>query len=84
MSWAAFCTELLPQDVATYRIQALDCDVLLDRLKLAAYMLRQEKSKVRRRMKKAGLRLVGEDELDNNDDDNSATEDEEEDDDTKK
>ena len=56
ISWAAFCTELLEEDDATFRIQALDSESLLDRLKLASYMLQEKKATLQTKMEKAGLR----------------------------
>lgn len=61
ISWAAFCTELLLEDDATFRIQALDSDSLFDRLKLASHMLRDKKAQLRVKMQKAGLKFRGED-----------------------
>lgn len=63
ISWAAFCTEVLQEDEATFRIQALDSENLLDRLKLASHMLQERKAQLQTRMEKAGLR---------NDDDDSS------------
>lgn len=56
ISWAAFCTELLAEDDATFRIQALDSESLLDRLKLASHMLQEKKAQLQTKMEKAGLR----------------------------
>jgi Lon protease-like protein len=64
ISWAAFCTDLLPEEDATYRIQALDCDNLFDRLKLAAQMLRSKKERIREKMEKAGLKFRGDEDED--------------------
>jgi len=61
ISWAAFCSELLPEEDAPFRVQALDCDTLFDRLKIASAMLRRKKKLLRSRMEKAGLKLSGED-----------------------
>jgi hypothetical protein len=61
MSWAAFCTDLLPEEESTYRIQALDVDALFDRLKLASQMLREKKASLRVQMRKAGIKFRGED-----------------------
>jgi hypothetical protein len=55
LSWASFCTELLPEEDTTFKIQALDCDDLFERLKLASSMLRDKKAGLRDKMKKAGL-----------------------------
>jgi hypothetical protein len=60
ISWAAFCTNLLPEEDATFRIQSLDCDNLFDRLKLASHMLRQKKNQLKQQMEKAGLKFQGE------------------------
>ena len=60
LSWAAFCTNILPEEDATFRIQALDCDNLFDRLKLASHMLRQKKNQLKQQMEKAGLNFRGE------------------------
>lgn len=60
ISWAAFCTEILPEFDATFRIQALDCDNLFERLKLALHMLRTKENHLKEKLKKAGLPLRGE------------------------
>jgi len=60
LSWAAFCTNVLPEEDAAFRIQALDCEDLFDRLKLASHMLRDKKNKLRQQMEKAGLKFKGE------------------------
>eukprot|EP00522_Entomoneis_paludosa_P012286 CAMPEP_0172452904 /NCGR_PEP_ID=MMETSP1065-20121228/10428_1 /TAXON_ID=265537 /ORGANISM="Amphiprora paludosa, Strain CCMP125" /LENGTH=391 /DNA_ID=CAMNT_0013205039 /DNA_START=87 /DNA_END=1262 /DNA_ORIENTATION=- len=60
-SWSAFCTELVPSEDATYRIQAMDADHLFERLKLAAHMLREKKAQLRVKMQKAGIKFRGED-----------------------
>ena len=61
ISWAAFCTELLPEEtsVATFRIQALDCADLFERLKLALHMLRQKKVQMRAKLERAGIQVKG-------------------------
>jgi Lon protease-like protein len=56
ISWASFCTEILEEEDATFRIQALDCESLLDRLKLASHMLQGKKAALQKRMEKAGLK----------------------------
>ena len=61
MSWAAFCTDLLPSEDSTFRIQALDSDNLFERLKLASQMLREKKAQLRVKMHKAGIKFRGED-----------------------
>eukprot|EP00977_Amphora_coffeiformis_P029666 scaffold42170_cov168-Amphora_coffeaeformis.AAC.1 len=61
ISWAAFCTDLLPSEDSTYRIQALDSDQLFERLKLASQMLREKKAQLRVKMHKAGIKFRGED-----------------------
>jgi hypothetical protein len=60
LSWAAFCTELVPEEDTTFRVQALDCADLFERLKLASHMLREKKADLRVRMEKAGLKFRGE------------------------
>jgi hypothetical protein len=60
ISWAAFCTEILPEIDATFRIQALDCDNLFERLKLGNLMLKQKEKQLKEKLKKAGLPLRGE------------------------
>lgn len=67
ISWAAFCTELLAEDDATFRIQALDADDLFERLKLGSYLLRQKKETLRERLKKAGIKYYGEESDENED-----------------
>ena len=56
ISWAAFSTELVPAEAATYRIQAMDADNLFDRLKLAHFYLKEKKEKLQDKMTKAGIR----------------------------
>jgi hypothetical protein len=60
LSWAAFCTNILPEEDATFRIQALDCGSLFDRLKLASHMLREKKNLLKQQMDKAGIKFRGE------------------------
>ena len=60
LSWAAFCTNVIPDEDATFRIQALDCDSLFDRLKLASHMFREKKNQLKKQMEKAGLKFKGE------------------------
>ena len=55
ISWASFCTDIAAEMNATYRIQALDIDNVLERLKLASHMLIQIESQEKARMVKAGL-----------------------------
>lgn len=57
LSWAAFESDLLPELDTMYRVQALDADDLLERLKLALHMLREKKTQLRKRMQKAGLKF---------------------------
>ena len=52
LSWSAFC--IAPMDV-TYKLQALDCDDLFDRLKLAAYALRELRSKMEAKVALLGI-----------------------------
>lgn len=60
LSWAAFCTDLFPEEDAAFRIQALDCEDLFERLKLASHMLREKKNKLKQQLKSAGLKFKGE------------------------
>jgi hypothetical protein len=60
LCWAAFCTEVLLEEDATFRIQALDCDNLFERLKLASHMLREKKNRLKQQMEKSGLKFRGE------------------------
>jgi hypothetical protein len=71
VSWAAFCTEILPDADAAYRIQALDYENLFDRLKLALLVLRQKKEKLQDRMDKAGIKFKSDDLLGGDDSDDS-------------
>jgi hypothetical protein len=64
ISWAAFCTEVLPEMDAVVRIQALDCENVFHRLKLASALMRQKKALLRSRMKKARLSFSADDEPD--------------------
>mmetsp|Transcript_4906 Transcript_4906/g.12956 ORF Transcript_4906/g.12956 Transcript_4906/m.12956 type:complete len:159 (-) Transcript_4906:372-848(-) len=61
ISWAAFCTEPFPEQDATVRIRALDCDNLFDRLKMAMHMLGEKKTALKNAMKEAGLKISNED-----------------------
>lgn len=60
ISWAAFCTNILPAEDVLVRIQALDCQDLFERLKLAAHMLKEKKNSLKVAMKKAGIPFKGE------------------------
>jgi hypothetical protein len=51
---------VLPEEDAAFRVQALDCENLFDRLKLASHMLREKKNQLGQKMKKAGLKFKGE------------------------
>jgi hypothetical protein len=57
ISWAAFCTEILPDADADTRILALDQSNLFDRLKIALNLLRQKKEQLKARMDKAGIKF---------------------------
>lgn len=63
LSWAAFCTEVLPEIDAAVRIQALDCDNVFHRLKLASGLMRQKRVLLRARMERAGLSVSTDDEF---------------------
>jgi len=71
VSWAAFCTELVPSEEATYRIQAMDADHLFERLKLALFYLKEKKAQLEEKMTKAGIRTedIKSDDNNNSDDD---------------
>lgn len=79
-SWAAFCSEIVAEEDATYRIQALDTDKLFERLKLAAYMLREKKAGLEKLMIKDGIKFREKDKKDDvdnskdDDDDNKRDE----------
>ncbi len=60
MSWAAFCTNLIAKEDAATRIQALDCEDLFERLKLASHMLKEKKTRLKSAMEKAGIPFEGE------------------------
>jgi hypothetical protein len=51
---------VLPEEDASFRVQAIDAEDLFERLKLASHMLRQKKNQVRQLMQKAGLKFKGE------------------------
>ena len=59
VSWAAFCTNIMVEEDATYRIQALDSDSLFDRLKLAIHMLTEKKDILKAKMEQAGITFRG-------------------------
>jgi len=61
LSWSSFCTELLPESDATYRIQALDSDNLFDRLKLASHMLRDKQTVLKKKLETAGIKYWSDD-----------------------
>jgi hypothetical protein len=52
LSWSAFC--IAPMDVS-YKLQALDCNDLFDRLKLAAYALRELKHEMEAKVALRGI-----------------------------
>jgi len=59
VSWAAFCTDILPPTIhdISIRIQALDTTKLFDRLKLALQMLKGKETKLKQEMEKAGIQF---------------------------
>uniref|UniRef100_A0A7S2W004 Lon N-terminal domain-containing protein n=1 Tax=Eucampia antarctica TaxID=49252 RepID=A0A7S2W004_9STRA len=61
ISWAAFCTEEDRLDLAAYRIQALDCDDLFERLKLGSHMMKEKKESLQKLMKKNGIKFESRD-----------------------
>ena len=58
VSWAAFCSELLPEEDAMVRLEALNCENLGHRLKIANVVLRRKKALLLSRMEKAGLKAT--------------------------
>lgn len=61
ISWAAFCTDEDAQETTTYRIQALDCDELFERLKLGSHMVKEKKENLEQLMKKNGIKFESRD-----------------------
>jgi len=45
-------TEILAEEDANYRIQAMDETKVLDRLKLASFMLREKRDRLRKQIEK--------------------------------
>ena len=72
LSWAAFCSELLRETDAPFRVQALCSATLFDRLKIASAMLQRKKKLLRARMERAGLRLRGDEEEESGGGDNGS------------
>ena len=60
ISWAAFCTDLVPEAWPTARIQAMDSDNLFERLKLASHTLRETETKLKDQLVQAGIDLDNE------------------------
>jgi hypothetical protein len=58
LSWSAFC--ISPMDVS-YKLQALDCNDLFDRLKLAAYALRELKQETEAKLALLGVESLSSD-----------------------
>lgn len=59
ISWASFCTEIFPEVDAAARIQALDTDNMLERLKLASLLLKEKKNKLMAVIKKNDIKFKG-------------------------
>lgn len=47
VSWAAFMTETVPEQDVTYRIQAMDETNVFERLKIASFMLREKRDRMK-------------------------------------
>lgn len=58
LSWAAFCADEVSE---TIRVQALDSDDLFDRLKMASYMLREEKAELEAKLALTEAKLKDDD-----------------------
>jgi hypothetical protein len=56
VSWAAFMTEIMLEQDATYRIQAMDETDIFERLKLASYMLREKRDKLQKQLNIADMK----------------------------
>ena len=56
VSWASYMTEILPEQDATYRIQAMDETNVFERLKLASYMLREKRDRLQKQLDKADVK----------------------------
>lgn len=58
LSWAAFCTNANPEEDASFRVQALDCDGVHERLKLALHMFQEKENNLRQKMEQGGAPKV--------------------------
>eukprot|EP00978_Attheya_sp_CCMP212_P047967 scaffold455281_cov51-Attheya_sp.AAC.2 len=68
LSWAAFSTDdMLNEQDATYRIQALDINDLFERLKLASQMLKEKKAELKTKLEQVGINYSLPDESDSED-----------------
>jgi hypothetical protein len=56
ISWAAFMTEFMLEQDATYRIQAMDETDIFERLKLASYMLREKRDRLQKQLNIADMK----------------------------
>jgi Lon protease-like protein len=50
VSWAAYMTDIIPEEDATYRIQAMDHTDVFERLKLASFMLREKRDQLQKQL----------------------------------
>lgn len=64
VSWAAFMTEIMLEEDATYRIQAMDETDIFERLKLASYMLREKRDRLQKKLNIADMRNKSKDDDD--------------------
>ena len=56
VSWASYMTEILPEQDATYRIQAMDETDVFERLKLASFMLKEKRDRLQKQLDKADVK----------------------------
>lgn len=64
VSWASYMTEILPEQDATYRIQAMDETDVFERLKLASYMLREKRDRLQKQLDNAEVKKKKKDDED--------------------
>jgi len=65
LSWAYFSTEENPEDIFIYKLRAMECDDLCERLQIALKMLKERRSKLKAIMKGLVSKDYGEDEGEN-------------------
>ena len=64
VSWASYMTEIMPEQDATYRIQAMDETDVFERLKLASYMLREKRDRLQKQLDKADVKKKKDEDVD--------------------